>query len=190
MRDQAGLGRTHIGRGHDQRGIGAERGGAAGLLDGLGGVRQAGAGQHRDAPGDAFDRDAQQGVVFGVVQRGRLAGRAGHDDGLGAALELLVEQALPGVEIEFAGRGERRRQRGDAAGKRKLRVLRAEFNAARPVRAHGRIGRRGSPSRMRAAMLLAARKQRASMLAAAPGSPLDGPPFSIPSSTLPEQTPP
>ena len=116
MREQSGLGRAHVRRRHHQRGVGAKRGDAPGLFDGLGGVGQAGAGEHRHPAGDDFHRGAQDRVVFHVVQRRRFAGRSGDDQRLGAAVELRLEQPAPGVEIDFAGDGERRRERGDAAG--------------------------------------------------------------------------
>ena len=69
-----------------------------------------GARQHRNAPADELDRAAQERVVFDVVQRGGFAGGTGDDDALGAAIELQLQQATPGVEVEFAGCRERRRQ--------------------------------------------------------------------------------
>ena len=147
MRDQAGLGRPHVGRRDHQRGIGAERGGAAGLRDGLGGVRQAGAGQHRNAPADA--------------SRPRSRSRASYSASNSAAASPVepatttpwvppssccLQQAAPGVEVELAGGRERRRQRGDAAGKWQVRFCL----------------RKGMLARMLSrdpAMLLAARKR-------------------------------
>jgi hypothetical protein len=46
---------------------------------------------------------AQERVVFDVVQRGRFARRTGDDDRLRAAGQLQVDQATPGVEVDFAG---------------------------------------------------------------------------------------
>ncbi|MNT38771.1 hypothetical protein D3C72_1749800 [compost metagenome] len=117
MRDQAGLGRPHVRRGDHQRVGGTERGGAAGLLDGLGGAGQAGAGQDRNAAGDALDRAGQQLVVLRIGQGGCLAGGAGNDNALDAALQLQVQQALPTVGVECAVGPEGGRQRGDEAGK-------------------------------------------------------------------------
>ena len=153
MRDEARLRRPHVWRRDDERGIGAERGGAARLFDGLGGVGLAGAREHGNAPGDVFDRGAQQGVVFHVVQGGRFARRTGHDHALRAAGKLEVEQATPGVEVECAIGRERRGQRGNAAGKLQGGSRRKCGASARFDQAHFKDERRRAPP---VAILLAA----------------------------------
>ena len=67
----------------------------------------------RPAPLEGGNGAAQQAIVFIVGQGGSFAGGAGYHDTLDAALELLRQQALPAVGIEFAVCLERRRQRGD-----------------------------------------------------------------------------
>src|SRR5690606_7867023 len=72
---------------------------------------------------DRFHRDPQQRVVLDVLERRRLARGTGHDQGLGAAVQLQLQQAAPGVEVDFAGGREWRRQRSDAAGKSQVGAL-------------------------------------------------------------------
>jgi len=66
---------------------------------------------------------AQQQVEFGVIERRRLAGGSGDHDRLGATVQLQRKQAVPRVEIYFAGGIERCRQRGDAAGKSQMKAF-------------------------------------------------------------------
>jgi hypothetical protein len=140
MCQQAGLGRPHVRRRDDERGIGAQRGGATGGGDRLGGIRQPGAGQHRDAPVDLRDRGGEQGVVFDFIERGGFAGGPRHHHRVGAGIELTGQQPRPRVEVEGAGRRERRGQRGDAAGQLQGRARRGiatgvaagDGNAGRP----------------------------------------------------------
>src|SRR5690606_15207248 len=137
MCQQAGLGRAHVRWGHHQRRIRTQGGGATGLLDGLRRGRMPGPGQHRHPPAHGLDRGAQQGVEFDLQQRGGLAGRTGDHHALRACLALRVQQPPPGVEVEFARHRERRRQRGDAAGKSQgpgSRAKRLESGAERMFR--------------------------------------------------------
>ena len=90
MRKQTFLRGAHVRRRHHQRGICAERGDAAGLFDGLGRVRQTGAGEHWYATGDQFHRGTQDRVVFDVVKRRGFAGGTGDDQRLRAAIELRL----------------------------------------------------------------------------------------------------
>ena len=56
----------------------------------------------RYPPSRGVDRDADDGVVFRPVQIGRFAGRAAHDQGAGAFLDLTIAKALErGAHIEL-----------------------------------------------------------------------------------------
>jgi hypothetical protein len=81
------------------------------------GSRYTRTGQHRHLAANESGRAAQETVVFVVGQRGGLAGGTGNHNALDTCAQLQTQQALPAAWVERAVGLERRRERGDDAGK-------------------------------------------------------------------------
>ena len=69
---------------------------------GLVGAVAAGAGHDLDSPGGGLDHGRDYPLVFGVRERGTLAGRAHRTDARRAGFDLELHLALQGVEVHLA----------------------------------------------------------------------------------------
>ncbi|MNY23240.1 hypothetical protein D3C86_1568970 [compost metagenome] len=99
---QAFLGRLVVVRGDQQAGIDAGLLGGGGQFDGLAGGVGPGTGDHRNASGDLLDHVADHRDVFVDVQRGGLTRGADRDDGVGAFLEVKIDQLGQAIPIQTA----------------------------------------------------------------------------------------
>ena len=75
------------------------------------------AGDHRRGVADLVHDDLDQPQLLGVVEGGRLAGRAGHDQAVGAVLDEMTREAPRGVLAHGAVGVERRHHRGEDRAK-------------------------------------------------------------------------
>ena len=90
----------------------ADRVGALGQMDRVGGVVRAGSGEHGVRVADLFERGLVQREALFVAQRRRLAGRPCHDEPVGAVFDEMAAQRAEAVERDGAVRVERRHHSG------------------------------------------------------------------------------
>jgi hypothetical protein len=64
---------------------------------------------------ESAPRPPDQFLELRALEHRRFTRRAANDDGIAAVLHVKIEQSVPRVEVERAGRAHRRHQRGDAA---------------------------------------------------------------------------